>query len=340
MATAKLTGTLLYAERESTGDVTFVVDTKRIRAHKNVLSAFSAKYKAQVNNINSINPDIKFVVFLYLMIFSYFILNIIYKTQFYGVRPDRGRIHVKDISAEAFEEFIKFFYGETINFTLENIESILNQAKQCLINIFVYECESFLMECITQKRKSALWGYRLSLLYELETLQSFCEQEIRNYVPMIFATTDFLECDLNILVNILSLERFVDCKESDIFDACISWARAACRRKNIDDKNPTNLRAQLGSALKCICFGSFNIYKFVEMNEAYKGFFTPDEFIEITNIIGELKNFRSVNFNQRIRMHGLECDANYTEIGSISNGNTPSARKRRYVIGDGFVMYS
>lgn len=265
MASPKLVSELLYVEREHTGDAIFIIDAERIHAHRNVLAAFSPKYKAQ----------------------------------FYGPQADKGEIHVKDISANAFEEFIKFFYGETVNLTIENVESILNQAKQCLLNILVYECEMFLMRSLN--KKNLLWNYRLSLLYDLGSLQNICSNEIRNNILQIFATNDFLCCDENVLMQILSIESLVDCKEADLFEGCIWWAQAACRRKNISDQKPKNLRAQLKNALDCICFGSFNIYKFVEINEKYNGFFTQDEFVEITKIIGDLKNFRPKHFSNKIR---------------------------------------
>lgn len=283
MSDPMLIGTLLFAERENTGDAVFVVKSRRILAHRNVLAAFSPKYKAQ----------------------------------FYGPQPDEGEIHVRDISADAFEEFIKFFYGQTVNYTVENVESILNQAKQCLINVFVQECELFLIRSMTEA--NLLWNYRLSILYDLESLLKFCEQKIMTSMPNIFTTKEFLECELSVLMGILSIEPMVDCKESILFEGCIEWARAACRRKNISDKSTKNLRSQLNRALECICFGSFNIYKFVELNETYKGFFTPDEFIEITKIIGDLKNFRSKNFNSRMRKRCFANDENAATQQSVNS---------------------
>lgn len=270
-------GTLLYAERENTGDAVFIVDSKRILAHRNVLAAFSPKYKAQ----------------------------------FYGPHPDKGDIHVKGILANAFEEFIKFFYGETVNYTAENVEGILSQAKQCLLNVLVQECEIFLINSMNEK--NLLWNYRLAGVYELETLLKMCEERIGMNIPKIFATNEFLECEQHVLMGILSIEPLPDCKESSLFEGCIAWARAACRRNSIVP-NPKNLRAQLNKpVLDCICFGSFNIYKFVELNETYKGFFTPDEFIELTKIIGDLKNFRPKNFNGRLRGRHLTVDENATQ---------------------------
>lgn len=293
-----LIGTLLFAEREHTGDAIFVVESKRIHAHRNVLAAFSPKYKAQ----------------------------------FYGPQPDKGEIRVKGITADAFEEFIKFFYGEPVNYSIENIEGILSQAKQCLINVFVQECEIFLANSI--KEENLLWSYRLAILYELETLLKIAEEKIVMNVPKIFATNEFLQCEQYVLMGILSIEPFVDCKESNLFEGCISWARAACRRKNITDKNPKNVRAQLNGVLDGICFGSFSIHTFVELNEKHKGFFTPEEFIEITKIIGDLKNFRAKNFNGRVRRRSA-IDENATQRSinssqSSSPGSFCGPKSRKY----------
>lgn len=294
-----LIGTLLYAERENTGDAVFVIDSKRICAHRNVLAAFSPKYKAQ----------------------------------FYGAQPDEGDIHVKGISAEAFEEFIKFFYGQTVNYTMQNVENILSQAKQCLINVLVQECELFLANSL--KEENLLWNYGVAILYDLETLTKICEDRIMKSVPKIFTTNEFLACEQHVLMRILTIEPFADCKESSLFESCIEWARATCRRKNINDKNPRNLRTQLNRVLDCIYFGSFNIHKFVELNEAYKGFFTADEFIEITKIIGDLKNFRSKKFNGRARKRSA-VDGNASQqqspnsSGNSSGSSPPGPKCQKY----------
>lgn len=289
-----VTASLLFAERPHTGDAIFRVKSKRIVAHRNVLAAYSPKYKAQ----------------------------------FYGPHPDVGEIHVVDIAPDAFEEFIKFFYGETVNFTTTNVEGILNQAKQCLITILVYECELFLMRKLTNE--NLIWNYRLSLLYDLEKLQEVCEQKIRLNVPKLFATNDFLQCEEHVLVHILCIDELIDCKEADIFEGCISWAQASCRRKKINDKSMKNLRAQLNSAIQYICFGSFNIFKFVELNEKYNGFFTPDEYIELTKIIGDLKNFRSKKFNQKIRKHSaVATQSSFNDSGTSSGSSAEGSQAKR-----------
>lgn len=78
----------LYLERERTGDVTFIVDSKSIRAHRIVLAALSPKYQ----------------------------------TQFYGPIPAGDNINVEGVSAAAFEVFLEFFYKEKINLSMQNIE--------------------------------------------------------------------------------------------------------------------------------------------------------------------------------------------------------------------------
>lgn len=66
----------LYLDRNETGDVTFLVDTQRIRAHRWVLAAASPKFKAQ----------------------------------FYGLRRDANEITMSNVSAAAFNEFLQFFF--------------------------------------------------------------------------------------------------------------------------------------------------------------------------------------------------------------------------------------
>lgn len=77
----------LYANREETGDVTFIVDSESIRAHRCVLAAFSPKYEAQL----------------------------------FGAMPEKGDIIVDDVSAAVFKEFLQFFYLDKVELTMENI---------------------------------------------------------------------------------------------------------------------------------------------------------------------------------------------------------------------------
>lgn len=265
MATTSNLANKMYLEREKTGDVKFIVESEHIHAHRSVLAAISPKYEAQ----------------------------------FYGSTPDDGDIHVNDISAAAFKEFIKFIYLEDATLTLGNIEDILNIAKQSLIEYIVTKCGRFLIKEV--KENNLCWAYRLSIMYDIKTLRDSCEDRIISVTTKLFTTDDFMECDRDVLLHIVSLDE-MPFDEIEIVDGCISWARAACRRKNLDDDKVQNLRAELNDIIFHIRFGSMTLIEFVTLHKSYEGFFSSDEFEEIICIISRYKGFKSQNFTQARRI--------------------------------------
>lgn len=282
MSTLTAIAKRLYEDREQTGDVVFIVDSQRIHAHRCILAALSPKYK----------------------------------TQFYGSQPDGGEIVVSDISAEAFKVFIRFFYGKSTNLSLENITEILNLAQQCLVVRFVDKCSTFLKEAINAN--NLCWVYRLAILYDLKWVRTACEANIRSSIPRMFRNNDFLRCEQNVLVQIVKIEP-INCDEWEILKGCIAWAQAECVRRGLALNNPANLRTVLGPAIDQIRFNSFNISQFAKFNALYKGFFTLDEFQEITNIIANLKDFKSKNFNQRSRKRPASVEVTTTDTDATSS---------------------
>lgn len=262
--TSQLLAKRLYEDREQTGDIVFIVDSERFHAHKCILAALSPKYK----------------------------------TQFYGSRPDNGEILVANIKAAAFKEFIKFFYGRSAKLTFENITEILNLAKQCLVTRFVDKCGVFLNESLN--KNNVCWMYRLAILYELKSVRTACEANIRALAPKMFKSADFLRCEQNVLVEILKIEP-MNCDEWELLKGCMSWAESACARNNLSSKVAANLRSVLGSAVGQIRFKAINLREFTKFNAVYTGFFSLEEFQEITNIIANLTDFKSKTFNQRSR---------------------------------------
>lgn len=253
----------LYRDRDETGDVSFIVDSETIRAHRCVLAALSPKYKAQ----------------------------------FYGPRPDVGEVEVKDVTAAAFNEFLQFFYLDEVDLTVENIESVLKLVQQSLVDEFMKECIAFLSESVSVDNMCSV--YRLAIFYGIKELNSICESLISSNAMEMFATRDFLNCDADVLIRILKIDS-LQCSETQVFEACIEWAKNVCEQKNIDDKIE-NIRAELDITLREIRFGSMTIDEFLDLNNTHQGFFTPSEFMEIIYIINKFPNFKSDNFYQGVR---------------------------------------
>lgn len=224
----------LYERRPETGDVTFAVGSEKcqIRAHRYILAALSDRYKAQ----------------------------------FYGAMPENGVITVTDVSPAAFEEFLHFFYMDEVTLTIDNIEDVINLAKQSLADNLVKQCAMFLVKVIT---KSMLpWCYRLALRYEIERLEEICVYQIRSHIKEIFQTAEILNCEEGELCQILALGGF-NCNVNDVFEACISWAQTRCQQNGIDNANGQQLRATLGFAFDYIQFREMTVHQFAMIGHTY-----------------------------------------------------------------------
>lgn len=213
----------LYLDREETGDITFLVESQRIRAHRSILAAHSSKYKAQ----------------------------------FYGTR-------------------------------------FLDLAKQSLVDEFVESCGHFLKNAITANNLFDFYG--LAILYDIESLRLSCEEQISKNTINVFGSNDFLRCDRDVLRQISKMDA-LNCNETDVFSACIAWAREYCVQNDLKHWKPENLRASLGDVIDQIRFSSIDAEEFNDLDKSLEGFFTVDESTEILSIIRKLDDFKPQKFN-------------------------------------------
>lgn len=116
----------------------------------------------------------------------------------------------------------------------------------------------------------------------------------------LFKSTDFLECDRETLIYILKLET-LNCNETEVFDAGMKWARAECKRLNIDDGNVENLRTALGDAFFAIRIGLMTIAEFANIQKLNENLFTMTELTELLQQIGKVNESKSHLFINRPR---------------------------------------
>lgn len=187
----------LFNERDETGDVTFIVDGQKVRAHRNILAAFSPKYKAQL----------------------------------YDTELDKDNIVVEGVAVNAFMEFLRLFYFNKVDLTFGNIGTVLDLTKQSLADDFVTDCVEFLKQQLVTD--NFWYVYRMAIFYDIKELIDYCEQSLNKTPEELFAADEFPHCDRVVLLHILKSDSLY-CKEVDIFDACIAWARSSCQKKAID----------------------------------------------------------------------------------------------------------
>lgn len=255
----------LYLDREESGDIVFIVETERIRAHKCILVTSSSKYRAQ----------------------------------FYGPNKNDDDVDVMNITASSFKEFLKYFYGEDLTLSAENIEEITDLAKQSLVDNLLRDCENFLMQIV--ELHNVCWCYRLAILYDIKQLRHHCEELISENTTYVMSTAVFMDCDREVLLNILKMDT-INCKETEMFHACIKWARDACKQQLLDDQDVKNLRTVLGDVLYQIRFASMSVEEFTMLHKQHEGLYSFEESIEIFYIIGKLNQFQSQKFNQKQRI--------------------------------------
>lgn len=242
---------LLYLNSDG-ADVWFVFKDERIPAHKLILTTMSPW------------------------------LN----TMFFGALPEGNEVNMTNgpVTADAFKEFLQFFYTDKVKLTLKNIESVMDLAKQSLADHIFAECEEFLAKSITTD--TMCFGYQLALRYGASKLKKICEDEICVNAEQVLRSSSFMEFPYEFLEEILQCDSLA-CEEKDVFNACIAWAKAACKRNGKDPLKMENLRAQLKDTVHQIRFISMTKEEVARCIASCPGFFTANELEEIICMTGK-----------------------------------------------------
>ncbi|XP_055317111.1 BTB/POZ domain-containing protein 6-B-like [Sitodiplosis mosellana] len=204
-------------------------------------------------------------------------LSPVFHTMFYGSLKEGNEVKIEDSDADAFKEFLQFFYMGEVTLNMENIETVVRLADKYDILEYIKSCVIFLKTQLTID--NLCWVYQLAVNVKKDELIEICEEQIARLPKKIFATDAFQRCDKNILKRILELD--LTCKETNVFEACLAWAIQACKQNGLDATKALNLRIPLGDCLQSIRFSSMTIEEFSAIQMSNDGLFTPDEFKDI-----------------------------------------------------------
>ncbi|XP_055310677.1 BTB/POZ domain-containing protein 3-like [Sitodiplosis mosellana] len=209
------------------------------------------------------------------------VLSPVFKTMFFGSLPEKGDVPIPDADVDAFKEFLQIFYLGKVSLTMENIETVVHLADKYDVLEHVNACAVFPKGQLTLD--NMCWGYQLAVNLKHKDLIEFCEDQIAKSPKEVFTTDAFQRCGKSTLKRILELGLI--CDETDIFDACLTWAKYACERNDLDVADAVNLRTQLGDCLNLIRFGLMKIGEFSKIYMLHKGLFTSEEFEDIILIL-------------------------------------------------------
>lgn len=204
---------------------------------------------------------------------------------FFGDGEENGLVNkvgksvkIVDASAAAFKEFLQFFYLQKVSLTIEYIDEVVLLADKYDVLDIVNTCITFLVDQL--EIDDMIWGYQLALTLQNMELKEFCEEHIKLHARNVLKSDIFPHCDRIVLKNILKMDD-LQCQESDIFDACIEWARFNCKKNGLDEKKMENLREQLRECFYLIRFCTMGMNIFLQHTEPFKELFTQDEINEI-----------------------------------------------------------
>lgn len=222
----------------------------------------------------------------------------VFHSMFYGLWKEEGDVEIVDASADAFREFLQFFYLTKVTLTMENIEAVARLADKYDVLHFLNACSQLFEMKLT--KENMCYAYQMALHLKDDTLIQFCEKEIGLSPKEVFASDAFLRCDIETLERILDLG--LVCNEVDIFEACLKWAKYQCQNYGLDETRSDNLKEQLGDCLKSIRFGVMKIEEFTKYYALHRGLFSSDEFEDIVLML-TVKGHVSKKFNQSPRSY-------------------------------------
>lgn len=208
----------------------------------------------------------------------------VFRTMFFGSLPEKEIVEIVDATADEFEEFLQLFYLRKIKQPMENIAGVTRLADKYGMLDCMNSCKASVEAEIIDKK--TLWAYQAALCSNNRTLEEFCENKIGGFSADWLRSKTFLNCDKITLKNILLMHE-LGCDEIVLFEACIEWAKAACRKKQLNEHDSENLKEQVGDCMHLIKFSQMtkdDLGKIMN-NKLYADIIGEDVLLDITQAI-------------------------------------------------------
>lgn len=218
----------------------------------------------------------------------------VFKLKFYGDHANEGDIKITEVSAEAFIEFLRFFYSDRVKISARNVAELMVLANRYEVSDCLEVCDRFLSQNLPLEK--ICFFYDLAITVNRPSLKKLCERKISEEPKLVFATNGFRRCSVNVLRHILEID-YLFCDALEVFQACLIWARNSCEKNNLDASKMANRRRQLGDCFYHIPFYVMTFEQITMCVQNYKELFDRDELAEImvlmtTNSFSGLSKFK------------------------------------------------
>lgn len=239
---------------EQFADVDFVFSadgvTVKIPAHRTLLAASSKKFKAM------------------------------FATKKEDTHDTKKQVSITDASIVGYKRLLQFIYFDKVAIPISEIAEVLSLLEQYGMSEWLRVCELSLIEQL--QLDDICIGLDVALTLGLHCLKEHCARTISNATIQVLSSESFLRCSKNALKFILEIDN-ISCK-TELFDACLNWAKNACDKKGADSKNIENLRIALAGCVQSIPFAAMKAHQITECIIKGLGFFTSEELKELYSI--------------------------------------------------------
>lgn len=194
----------------------------------------------------------------------------IFEAMFYDPKKenDNSKVTVGGCP-EAFKEFLKCFYLKSVRLTSENVFAVTSLCHKFEVTDGLRLCETALQKILTINDTSFIEGYELARRLGLDNTVTFCEQIIKENSKEILKSAIFMESNQRIVGDILKLVSS-KCSASEVVNAYMTWAKAACERKK-QEPTMANLKSELGKLIEKIPFDELSNKEFDKFCALYDG---------------------------------------------------------------------
>ncbi|XP_071096703.1 BTB/POZ domain-containing protein 6-like isoform X2 [Haliotis cracherodii] len=166
----------------------------------------------------------------------------VFHAMFCGPLAEKGEVTITDIAADIFKEFLRYVYTDKASINTETVTGLMYTSRKYSLDALYDLCVKFLETSLSEDNVCQILeechGYE-ELDLEQKALKILTEggESVIKSPGFEGLCPDCLEKFLK--SNTLNL------KESDIFEAVVSWTKERCRKEGVSD-TPENRRRLLG----------------------------------------------------------------------------------------------
>lgn len=221
----------------------------------------------------------------------------VFYSMFFGKLKEEEPVKIIDASPEAFSEFLRFFYANTITISMENVAELMYLADKYHVSECLSVCSKFLQQSLTIE--NICFGYDLAIRYRQNDLKANLEQKISAKTKDVLVSNEFRTCSRDALKHILQIKNLM-CQAEELFDACMTWALSACEESESDPMVLANRKKELGECFYMIPFYKMNAKQISNVITTHKELFDYDELIELVNIMAPSDSFTLKKFTSEM----------------------------------------